>query len=48
MFKSFSKYPPCYKDITFWLPDEKFNENDFHEVASSIVSWGFSGKSGTD
>ena len=32
MFKPFNKYPPCYKDIAFWLPKEKFNENDFHEV----------------
>ena len=35
MFKPFSKYPPCYKDIAFWLPEEKFNENDFHEVVRS-------------
>ena len=35
VFKPFSKYPPCYKDITFWLPKEKFNENDFHEVVRS-------------
>eukprot|EP00472_Partenskyella_glossopodia_P008341 CAMPEP_0197539972 /NCGR_PEP_ID=MMETSP1318-20131121/64359_1 /TAXON_ID=552666 /ORGANISM="Partenskyella glossopodia, Strain RCC365" /LENGTH=465 /DNA_ID=CAMNT_0043098835 /DNA_START=60 /DNA_END=1457 /DNA_ORIENTATION=+ len=26
-FKPFSKYPPCYKDVSFWLP-EKFEEND--------------------
>ena len=32
MFKPFSKYPPCYKDIAF---EEKFNENDFHEVVRS-------------
>ena len=39
MFKPFSKYPPCYKDIAFcnWLPEEKFNENDFHEVVRSSV-----------
>ena len=34
-FKPFSKYPPCYKDIAFWLPEEKFSENDFHEVVRS-------------
>ena len=34
-FKHFSKYPPCFKDITFWLPQEGFNENDFHEVVRS-------------
>ena len=32
VFKPFSKYPPCYKDIAFWLPKEKFNENDFHKI----------------
>ena len=26
-FKPFSKYPPCYKDVTFWKP-ENFHEND--------------------
>eukprot|EP00467_Chlorarachnion_reptans_P008976 CAMPEP_0114509970 /NCGR_PEP_ID=MMETSP0109-20121206/13515_1 /TAXON_ID=29199 /ORGANISM="Chlorarachnion reptans, Strain CCCM449" /LENGTH=444 /DNA_ID=CAMNT_0001689201 /DNA_START=241 /DNA_END=1575 /DNA_ORIENTATION=+ len=26
-FKPFSKYPPCYKDVSFWVP-EKFEEND--------------------
>ena len=35
MFKPFSKYPPCYKDIAFWLPKENFNENDVHEVVRS-------------
>ena len=34
-FKPFSRYPPCYKDIAFWLPQEEFNENDFHEVVRS-------------
>lgn len=34
-FKPYSKYPACYKDITFWLPQTKqnglkFNENDFY------------------
>jgi phenylalanyl-tRNA synthetase alpha chain len=22
-FKPYSKYPPCYKDLSFWLPQEK-------------------------
>ena len=35
-FKSYSKYPPCYKDIAFWLP-EGFSENDFFEVARSVA-----------
>ena len=30
-FKPYSKYPPVFKDITFWLPEEYF-ENDFFEA----------------
>jgi len=30
-FKPFSKYPPTYKDIAFWIP-EGFSSNDFCEV----------------
>ena len=33
-FVPYSKYPPCYKDIAFWLP-LKFSENDFHEIVRS-------------
>ena len=31
-FKPFSKHPPCYKDVSFWLPSEKFHENDFCDL----------------
>lgn len=34
-FKPYSKYPPCYKDIAFWIPDG-FVENDFFELARGI------------
>jgi len=30
-FKPFSNYPPCLKDVAFWLP-EGFHENDFHDA----------------
>lgn len=30
-FRPYSKYPSCYKDIAFWIP-ENFSENDFHAV----------------
>eukprot|EP00357_Protocruzia_adherens_P022061 CAMPEP_0115014852 /NCGR_PEP_ID=MMETSP0216-20121206/26358_1 /TAXON_ID=223996 /ORGANISM="Protocruzia adherens, Strain Boccale" /LENGTH=400 /DNA_ID=CAMNT_0002384737 /DNA_START=29 /DNA_END=1231 /DNA_ORIENTATION=+ len=30
-FESYSKYPPCFKDVSFWLPSD-FSENDFFEV----------------
>lgn len=31
-FRPFSKNPPCYKDVSFWLPDAGFHENDLCEV----------------
>lgn len=35
-FKPYSKYPPVFKDIAFWLPDG-FQENDFFELARGIA-----------
>ena len=34
-FAPFSKYPACYKDISFWVPSE-FSCNDFYDVVRSI------------
>ena len=31
-FQSFSKYPPCLKDVSFWITPE-FHENDIHDAA---------------
>lgn len=39
-FKPYSKYPECYKDLAFWLPEQAgeeavgkaWHENDFMEV----------------
>ena len=36
-FKPYSKYPVCYKDITFWIPDD-FSENDFMQVVREVAS----------
>ena len=37
-FESFSKYPSCYKDISFWINDgEIFEENDFYEVLRNVA-----------
>mmetsp|Transcript_2105 Transcript_2105/g.7522 ORF Transcript_2105/g.7522 Transcript_2105/m.7522 type:complete len:453 (+) Transcript_2105:172-1530(+) len=30
-FKSFSKFPPCYKDVAFWINDD-FTENNLCEI----------------
>jgi len=35
-FKPYSKYPPCYKDITFFIP-ETFCENDLLEIIRNVT-----------
>lgn len=35
-FKPYSKYPPVYKDIAFWIPED-FQENDFFELSRGIA-----------
>lgn len=34
-FKSFSKFPPCYKDFAFYI-NQNYNENDFHHLIREI------------
>jgi phenylalanyl-tRNA synthetase alpha chain len=35
VFKSYSKYPVCYKDVSFWCGD-KFQLNDFYEACREV------------
>jgi len=35
-FKPFSKYPPTYKDVSFWINDA-FMQNDLFEVIRSVA-----------
>ena len=35
-FKPFSKYPPTYKDVSFWTNDV-FTQNDLFEVIRSVA-----------
>ncbi|XP_078447232.1 phenylalanyl-tRNA synthetase class IIc family protein [Wolffia australiana] len=35
-FKPFSKFPPCYKDVSFWISDA-FTENNLCEVVREIA-----------
>ena len=35
-FRSYSKYPPCYKDVAFWVSDA-FTENNLCEVVRGIA-----------
>ncbi len=36
-FQPFSKYPACFKDITFWTPSEGYHENHFYELVRDIA-----------
>ena len=31
-FKPYSKYPSCFKDVSFWLPERGLHENDFCDL----------------
>lgn len=35
-FKPFSKFPPCYKDMSFWI-NESFTENNLCEVVRGVA-----------
>lgn len=42
-FKPYSRYPPCYKDMSFWLPGEEvkditaWHENDYCEIVRDVA-----------
>ena len=36
-FKAYSKYPPCYKDISFWLKDTAFHDNDIYDLVRVVA-----------
>ena len=35
-FVPFSKFPICYKDVSFWHPD-RFHDNDLSEIVRSVA-----------
>ena len=35
-FKPYSKFPPCFKDVSFWTSPE-FSENNLCEVVRSVA-----------
>ncbi|KAL4399963.1 phenylalanyl-tRNA synthetase alpha subunit, mitochondrial [Malassezia pachydermatis] len=35
-FKPYSKYPPCYKDVSFWMSND-FHENDLCETVRDLA-----------
>ncbi|EIW60098.1 phenylalanyl-tRNA synthetase [Trametes versicolor FP-101664 SS1] len=36
-FKPYSKYPACYKDVSFWLPDTGLHDNDFCDLVRDVA-----------
>ncbi|KAI8086470.1 phenylalanyl-tRNA synthetase [Halteromyces radiatus] len=36
-FQPFSKYPPCIKDISFWLPSTEWHDNNFCESIRGVA-----------
>jgi phenylalanyl-tRNA synthetase alpha chain len=36
-FVPYSKYPICYKDVSFWLPDSGLHPNDVYELIRGIA-----------
>jgi phenylalanyl-tRNA synthetase alpha chain len=37
-FKRFSAYPPCYKDISFWINDPAtYHPNHFYDLVRNIA-----------
>lgn len=35
-FIPYSKYPPCYKDVSLWALNPSYNHNDFYELVREI------------
>ncbi|KAG5268907.1 hypothetical protein AALO_G00217780 [Alosa alosa] len=35
-FQAISKYPPLWNDISFWLPAEGYEDNDFYDLVRSV------------
>ena len=36
-FQPYSKYPACYKDISFWIHNENFHANDLNELVRDVA-----------
>ncbi|OBZ69072.1 Phenylalanine--tRNA ligase, mitochondrial [Grifola frondosa] len=36
-FQPYSKYPPCHKDVSFWVPDSGLHDNDFCDLVRDTV-----------
>jgi phenylalanyl-tRNA synthetase alpha chain len=36
-FVGYSKYPPVYKDISFWIHPGPYHENNFHQITREVA-----------
>lgn len=36
-FKPYSKYPACFKDLSFWVPQSGLHENDFCDLVRDVA-----------
>ena len=36
-FEPFSKYPPCYKDVSFWHDQATFHENHLCQIVRDVA-----------
>jgi len=36
-FKPYSKYPTCFKDVSFWVPEAGLHENDFCDLVRDVA-----------
>lgn len=36
-FKPYSKYPTCFKDVSFWVPETGLHENDFCDLVRDVA-----------
>ena len=36
-FKPYSKYPACYRDVSFWKPASDMHDNDLYDVVRDVA-----------
>jgi phenylalanyl-tRNA synthetase alpha chain len=36
-FKPFSKYPACWRDVSFWIGDKPFHLNDMCDIVRDVA-----------
>lgn len=36
-FQSYSKYPPSFRDVSFWLPEQGLHNNDVFDLVRDVA-----------